>query len=74
MITARECDFFKAQEQFKAMCEFVRQAGQQRQRVDQVERGLFPKAMEMCLDMLLAFINAHGAAIKGRKSNMMVAP
>ena len=65
MITARECDFFKAQEQFKAMCEFVRQAGQQRQRVDQVERGLFPKALEMCLDMLLAFINAHGDGDQG---------
>jgi hypothetical protein len=60
MITAKEFDFLKARQQFEEMCEFVRRAGQQRQRLDQVERGLFPKAMEMCLDMLLAFINAHG--------------
>ena len=65
MITAKEFDFFKAQQQFEEMCEFVRQAGQQQQRVDQVERGLFPKAMEMCLDMLLAFINAHGDGDEG---------
>jgi hypothetical protein len=65
MITAKEFDFFKAHQQFEEMCEFVRQAGQQRQRVDQVERGLFPKAMEMCLDMLLAFINAHGDGDEG---------
>jgi hypothetical protein len=65
MITAKEFDFFKAHQQFEEMCEFVRQAGRQRQRVDQVERGLFPKAMEMCLDMLLAFINAHGDGDEG---------
>lgn len=65
MITAKEFDFLKAQEQFEQMCEFVRQAGQQGQRVDQVERGLFPQAMEMCLEMLLAFINAHGDGDQG---------
>jgi hypothetical protein len=65
MITAKEFDFFKALEQFESMCEFVRQAGEQGQRVDQVERGLFPKAMAMCLDMLLAFINAHGDGDEG---------
>jgi hypothetical protein len=65
MITAKEFDFLKAQQQFEQMCEFVRQAGEQGQRVDQVERGLFPKAMEMCLEMLLAFINAHGDGDEG---------
>ena len=65
MITAKEFDFLKAQQQFEEMCEFVRQAGQQGERVDQVERGLFPKAMEMCLDMLLSFINAHGDGDQG---------
>jgi hypothetical protein len=65
MITAKEFDFFKALQQFEEMCEFVRQAGQQGQRVDQVERGLFPKAMEMCLEMLSAFIDAHGDGDRG---------
>jgi hypothetical protein len=65
MITAEEFDFLKAQQQFEKMCEFVRRAGEQGQRVDQVERGLFPRAMEMCLEMLLAFINAHGDGDEG---------
>ena len=67
MITAKEFDFLKAQQQFEEMCEFVRQADQEGERVDQVERGLFPKAMEMCLEMLLAFINAHGEGDQGPK-------
>ncbi len=65
MITAKEFDFLKAEQQFQKMCEFVRQAGEQGERVDQVERGLFPRAMEMCLEMLLAFINAHGDGDQG---------
>jgi len=65
MITAKEYDFLKAQQQFTEMCDFVRQAGQQGERVDQVERGLFPRAMEMCLEMLLTFINAHGDGDQG---------
>ena len=65
MITAKEIDFLKAQEQFEKMCEFVRQAGEQAQRMDQVERGLFPRAMEMCLDMLAAFVAAHGDGDEG---------
>jgi hypothetical protein len=66
MITAKEFDFFKAQEQFEQMCEFVRHAGEQEKRVDEVERGLFPMAMEMCLNMLRAFIKAHGDGDQGR--------
>ncbi len=70
MITAKEFDFLKAQQQFEQMCEFVRQAAQQNQRIDQVERGLFPKAMELCLEMLLAFINAHGDGNQGLGSRV----
>jgi hypothetical protein len=65
MITAKEIDFLKAQEQFEKICEFVRQAGDQGQRIDQVERGLFPQAMEMCLEMLGAFVAAHGDGDEG---------
>lgn len=67
MITAKEFDFLKAQAQFEEMCEFVRQAGEEGQRVDQVERGLFPKAMEMCLHMLQAFVAAHGDGDEGEE-------
>ncbi len=65
MITAKEIDCLKAQEQFEKMCQFVRQAGEQGQRIDQVERGLFPQAMEMCLQMLRAFVAAHGDGDEG---------
>ena len=65
MITAKEIDFLKAQEQFEKICEFVQQAGEQGARVDQVERGLFPQAMEMCLHMLRAFVAAHGDGDEG---------
>ena len=65
MITAKEIDFLKAQEQFEKICEFVQQAGEQGARVDQVERGLFPQAMEMCLHLLRAFVAAHGDGDEG---------
>jgi hypothetical protein len=43
MISVMELDFVKAQEQFQRMCEFLEQAHAEGQRVDQVERGLFPR-------------------------------
>jgi hypothetical protein len=65
MITAKEIEFCKAQAQFAKMCEFVRQAGEEGQRLDQVERSLFPQAMEMCLEMLRSFVEAHGDGDEG---------
>ena len=53
MISVKELDFVKAHEQFQRMCEFLDQALSEGQRVDQVERGLFPQAMTMCLELLL---------------------
>jgi hypothetical protein len=65
MIRAKEIDFLKAQEQFDRICKFVDQAAEQGQRVDQVERHLFPKAMEMCLHLLQAFVESHGDGDEG---------
>ncbi len=65
MITAKEMELCKAQAQFQKMCEFLRQAAEEGQRLDQVERGLFPQAMEMCLRMLQAFVEAHGDGDEG---------
>ena len=65
MITAKEFDFLKARELFDQMCEFVQRAGKQGERIDQVERGLFPQAMAMCLQMLSAFVAAHGDGDEG---------
>ncbi len=65
MISAKELDFFKAQEQFHRMCEFLERALAEGQRVDQVERGLFPQAMTMCLELLRSFVAAHGDGDQG---------
>lgn len=65
MITTKELDFFKAQEQFERICVFLEQALAEGQRIDQVERGLFAKAMTMCLELLRSFVEAHGDGDRG---------
>jgi hypothetical protein len=65
MISADELDLFKAQEEFDRMREFLEQALSERQRIDQVERGLFPRAMAMCLHLLRSFVKAHGDGDQG---------
>ena len=65
MISVKELEVVKAQEQFRQMCEFVKQALVEGQRVDQVERGLFPQAMRMCLELLRSFVAAHGDGDEG---------
>ena len=65
MISAKELNLVQAQEQFHRMCEFLAEAFAEGQRIDQVERGLFPQAMTMCLDMLRSFVVAHGDGDEG---------
>lgn len=65
MITAKELDLLKAQAQYEKMCQFLRQAVEDGMRADQVERGLFPQAMEMCLHMLRAFVESRGTGDEG---------
>ena len=67
MITQKELDVCKAREEFGRMCEFLEQALAEGQRVDQVERGLFPQAMTMCLQMLRSFVAAHGDGDQGER-------
>ncbi len=66
MISVKELDFVKAHEQFQRMCEFLDRALSEGQRVDQVERGLFPQAMTMCLELLRSFVEAHGDGDRGK--------
>jgi hypothetical protein len=65
MISVQELDFVKAQEKFQRMCEFLEQARSEGQRVDQVERGLFPQAMTMCLEFLRSLVVAYGDGDRG---------
>jgi hypothetical protein len=65
MISTQELDLCKAQEEFDRMREFLEQAFSEHQRVDQVERGLFPRAMTMCLHLLRSFVKAHGDGDQG---------
>jgi len=66
MISTKELDFVKAHEQFQRMCQFLDQALSAGQRVDQVERGLFPQAMTLCLELLRSFAEAHGDGDRGK--------
>jgi hypothetical protein len=66
MITAKEDQLCKAHEVFEQMCAFLRQAQQAGQRLDQVERQLFSQAMQMCLHLLGAFVEQHGAGDEGQ--------
>src|ERR1035441_1650010 len=66
MISTKELDLCKAQEQFDQMRRFLEQALAEGQRVDQVERGLFPQAMTMCLELLRSFVEAHGDGDRGK--------
>jgi hypothetical protein len=65
MISAKELNLVQAQEQFHQMCEFLAAAFAEGQRIDQVERGLFPQAMTMCLEMLRSFVASHGDGDEG---------
>ena len=65
MITAKETHLLKAKTQFLEMCQFVQQAVEDGARVDQVERGLFSQAMEVCRDLLEAFVASHGEGDEG---------
>ncbi len=65
MISTKELDIFKAQEQFERMHEFLKQALSEGRRLDEVERGMFPRAMTMCLEFLRSFVEAHGDGDRG---------
>jgi hypothetical protein len=65
MISTKEVDVFKAQEQFERMREFLARSLSEGRRVDEVERGLFPQAMTMCLELLRSFVEAHGDGDRG---------
>jgi hypothetical protein len=60
MIMTQEQAFGKAQQQLLTLIAFVRQATQDQQRLDQVERGLFTHLLQLGLSLLTAFVAAAG--------------
>ena len=60
MIMTQEQAFGKAQQQLLDLIAFVRQATQEQQRLDQVERGLFTHLLQLGLSLLTAFVAAAG--------------
>jgi hypothetical protein len=66
MISAEELDLVQAQEEFHRMCQFLAEALAEGRRIDQVERGLFSRAMGLCLYMLRSFVVAHGDGDEGK--------
>ena len=60
MIMTQDQAFGKAQQQLLDLIALVRQATQDRQRLDQVERGLFSHLLQLGLSLLTAFVAAAG--------------
>jgi hypothetical protein len=60
MIMTQEQAFLKAQQQLQALCAFVQQASQQQLRLDQVERGLFSRLLQLGFSLLTAYVAAAG--------------
>jgi hypothetical protein len=60
MILAQEQAFLKAQTQLADLSAFVRAAPGERLRLDQVERGLLERLLQLGLSLLTAHVAAHG--------------
>jgi hypothetical protein len=60
MIMAQEQAFLKAESQLAAVCEFVRGAGREQLRMDEVERELFSQLLLLGLTLLKAHVAAQG--------------
>jgi hypothetical protein len=60
MIMAQEQAFLKAESQLAALCEFVRGAGREQLRMDEVERELFSQLLLLGLTLLKAHVAAQG--------------
>jgi hypothetical protein len=60
MIMTQEQAFLKAQEQLQALFAFVQQSSQQQFRLDQVERGLFSRLLQLGFSLLTAYVAAAG--------------
>lgn len=60
MIMSQEQSFLKAQTQLKSLCDLIVQAGEQQQRIDEVERDLFVGVLAVGQTLLQAFVNQAG--------------
>src|SRR5207244_11130032 len=60
MILTQEQAFLKAEKQLQELMASVRQAADQGQRVDQVERTVMAQLLQMGLSLLTAFVARHG--------------
>jgi hypothetical protein len=60
MIMTQEQAFLKAQEQLQSLIAFVQQSSQQQLRLDQVERGLFSRLLQLGFSLLTAYVAAAG--------------
>jgi hypothetical protein len=60
MIMTQEQAFLKAQEQLQALFAFVQQSSQQQLRLDEVERGLFSRLLQLGFSLLTAYVAAAG--------------
>ncbi len=65
MIITPEQATLKSEQRFECLLDFVRQAGQDGQRIDTVERDLFRHLLALGLDLLTAFVAHQGDGDRG---------
>lgn len=63
----KEYEFYKATGFFDKLCKLVEQAGQEGQRIDEVERMLLPRLLELGRILLKTHVEAHGNGDEGPK-------
>jgi hypothetical protein len=66
MMIAYEREFLKAQKQVEQLIENVRQAGDNRRRIDEVERMIFAELLQIGLHLLSAFVVRAGDGDLGK--------
>ena len=74
MITAKELELCKAQAQFQKMCEFLRQAADEGQRLDQVERACSRRRWRCACGCCRRLSKPTAMATKARNSNTRAGP
>src|SRR6266851_1665198 len=65
MIMTQEQAFLKAQTDLQTLVAFVRQAAEEEQRIDQVERHLLARLLRLGLVLLEGFVAEHGDGDQG---------
>ena len=65
LMMTQETEFLKAQQQFRRLCELMRQAGREGWRMDEIERKAMPELMRLGLEFLMGHAESQGVGDVG---------